>query len=333
MEIFVLDKSQLAELIREQIPNAYLKSHLPKFKEQYQAKVRDLYSFNDKIILLTTDRISSFDVVLKQGIPYKGQALNQTSEFWFNRTKKFMKTHIEAVPDPNIMVVEKCTPLELEVIIRGYITGSAWRSYKSLKENGEPLIISGVEFPDNLRKDEKLPEPVFTPTTKPQEGHDEDITIDEIITRGIVSKDILDQITETAFKLYADGNKVVSSQGGILVDTKYEFGLNQEGELVLIDEVHTADSSRYWLSKFYDERFEKGESQKGLDKEYVRDWLRSNGFTGDGEVPNLPDEVIVQASMNVINAYELITGQQFEPAKEYTTNERISKNLSEYFGI
>lgn len=328
-----MDKSQLAELIREQIPNAYLKSHLPKFKEQYQAKVRDLYSFNDKIILLTTDRISSFDVVLKQGIPYKGQALNQTSEFWFNRTKKFMKTHIEAVPDPNIMVVEKCTPLELEVIIRGYITGSAWRSYKSLKENGEPLIISGVEFPDNLRKDEKLPEPVFTPTTKPQEGHDEDITIDEIITRGIVSKDILDQITETAFKLYADGNKVVSSQGGILVDTKYEFGLNQEGELVLIDEVHTADSSRYWLSKFYDERFEKGESQKGLDKEYVRDWLRSNGFTGDGEVPNLPDEVIVQASMNVINAYELITGQQFEPAKEYTTNERISKNLSEYFGI
>ncbi|NHK31906.1 MAG: phosphoribosylaminoimidazolesuccinocarboxamide synthase [Asgard group archaeon] len=328
-----MEKTLLVEIIKKQIPKTYLKSHLPKFGERKQGKVRDLYYYDDKIIILTPDRISAFDVVLKQGIPYKGQALNQTSEFWFNRTKKFIKTHIVAIPDPNIMVAEKCTPLELEVIIRGFITGSAWRRYKYLKENNEPLIISGVEFPDNLRKDEKLPEPVFTPTTKAQEGHDEEIAPKEIISRGIVSKDILDQITETAFKLYYEGNKIVNNQGGILVDTKYEFGLNPEGELVLIDEVHTADSSRYWLMKYYEERFQKGVSQQGLDKEYVRNWLRENGFTGDGEVPNLTDEVITNASLNVINAFELITGQQFKPAEEYASNERISKNLSKFFSI
>jgi phosphoribosylaminoimidazole-succinocarboxamide synthase len=328
-----MNKTHLVELIKKQLSNTYLNSDLPKFGERKKGKIRDLYYYDDRIILLTPDRISAFDVVLKQGIPYKGQALNQTSEFWFNRTKNFMKTHIIAVPDPNVMIAEKCKPLELEVIIRGFITGSAWRRYKYLKEQGEPLIISGVEFPDNLRKDEKLPEPVFTPTTKAQDGHDEETTPKEIISRGIVSKDILNQITETAFKLYYEGNKVVNNQGGILVDTKYEFGLNPKGELVLIDEVHTADSSRYWLMEFYEERFQKGVNQQGLDKEYVREWLRNNGFTGDGKVPNLSDEVIVQASMNVINAYELITGQQFEPAKEYTSNERISRNLSEYFGL
>jgi phosphoribosylaminoimidazole-succinocarboxamide synthase len=328
-----MNKSKLSAQIKDNISNAYLSSTLQKIGERKQGKVRDLYYYDDKIIILTSDRISAFDVILKQGIPYKGQALNQTSEFWFNNTRKIMNNHIVAVPDPNVMVAEKCTPLELEVIIRGYITGSAWRRYKQLKKEGKPLVISGVEFPDNLRKDEKLPEPVFTPTTKAQEGHDEEITPKEVVSRGIVSQEILDQITETAFKLYKEGNKIVNKQGGILVDTKYEFGLNPEGELVLIDEVHTADSSRYWLTEYYDERFEKGESQQGLDKEYVRDWLRDNGFTGDGEVPNLPDETIVQASLNVIKAYELITGQQFEPALDYASNERIAKNLYDYFNL
>lgn len=328
-----MDKVKLYEQIKKQISNTFLGSDLIKFGEGKSGKVRDLYYYDDKIIILTTDRISCFDVILKQGIPYKGQALNQTSEFWFNNTKKIMKNHIIAVPDPNVMVAQKCMPIELEVIIRGYITGSAWRQYKYLKENKKPLVISGVEFPDNLRKDEKLPEPIFTPTTKAQEGHDEEIAPKEIVLRGIVSKDILERITETAFKLYTEGNKIVNNQGGILVDTKYEFGLNPVGELVLIDEVHTADSSRYWLMEFYEERFEKGVSQQGLDKEYVRNWLRENGFTGDGEVPNLPDEVITNASLNVINAFELITGQQFMPAEEYTSNERISKNLSKFFNI
>jgi len=333
MEKYVMDKVKLIEQIKKQISNTFLASDLPKFGERKSGKVRDLYYYDDKIIILTTDRISAFDVILKQGIPYKGQALNQTSEFWFNNTKKIIKNHIVAVPDPNVMVAQKCTPIELEVVIRGFITGSAWRRYNHLKENNEPLIISGVEFPNNLRKDEKLLEPVFTPTTKAKEGHDEEISPKEIISRGIVTKDLLEQITETAFKLYYEGNKVVNNQGGILVDTKYEFGINPEGELVLIDEVHTADSSRYWLMEFYEERLEKGVSQQGLDKEYVRNWLRENGFTGEGEIPDLPEEVITNASLNVINAFELITGQKFIPAVEYASNDRIARNLSEFFNI
>ncbi|HUT80175.1 MAG TPA: phosphoribosylaminoimidazolesuccinocarboxamide synthase [Candidatus Bathyarchaeia archaeon] len=326
-------RDDLISKIKEHITSTYLKSDLKNFGERKTGKVRDLYYHDDKIIILTSDRISAFDVILNQGIPYKGQALNQTSEFWFEATKKIAKNHIVAVPDPNVMIAQKCKPLELEVIIRGYITGSAWRRYKYLKENGEPLVISGVEFSSNLRQDEKLPQPVFTPTTKAAAGHDEEISPAELVSRGILSKELLDQITETSFKLYAEGNKVVSQQGGILVDTKYEFGLNHESELVLIDEVHTADSSRYWLSEFYEERFEKGTSQQGLDKEYVRGWLRDNGFTGDGKIPNLPNDVVINASLNVISAYELITGQKFKPASMYATNERISSNLSNFFNI
>jgi len=326
-----LTRDDLISVIKNQIPNTYVQSDLKDFGECKSGKVRDLYFHDDKIIILTSDRISAFDVILNQGIPYKGQALNQTSEFWFEATKKIMSNHIIAIPDPNIMIAQKCQPLELEVIIRGYITGSAWRRYKYLTEHNETLLISGVEFPDNLRKDEKLPEPVFTPTTKATSGHDEEIAPSEIVSRGIVSQEMLDSITETAFKLYAEGNNVVRKQGGILVDTKYEFGLSTEGELVLIDEVHTADSSRYWLSEFYEERFEKGESQQGLDKEYVRGWLRDNGFAGDGEIPDLPDEVVTNASLKYISAYELITGQKFLPAETYATNERISVNLSEFF--
>ncbi len=327
-----MEKEALVSLIKEQIPNALLTTDLKNFGTRKSGKVRDLYFHDDKIIIVTTDRISAFDVILNQAIPYKGQALNQTSEFWFNATKKIMNNHIVAVPDPNVMIAQKCTPIELEVIIRGYITGSAWRRYKHLRENNEPLVISGVKFPENLRKDEKLPEPVFTPTTKAASGHDEEITPKEVVSQGIVSQKTLDLITETAFKLYAEGNRVVNQQGGILVDTKYEFGLGPEGNLVLIDEVHTADSSRYWLTKFYDERFEKGESQQGLDKEYIRSWLRENGFTGEGNVPNLPVDVVTNASLNVIKAYELITGQKFSPASNYANTERINWNLSQFFG-
>jgi len=321
---------QLRKQIRKHISSAYLSSDLKGYGTRKSGKVRDLYTLDDKLMIVTTDRISAFDVVLTQGIPYKGQALNQTSEFWFDATSKIMKNHIIAVPDPNIMIAQRCEPIELEVVIRGFITGSAWRRYKYLKENNEALVISGVEFLADLRKDEKLPEPVFTPTTKAKEGHDEEISPKEIISQGIVTKDILDQITEAAFKLYAEGNKIVSESGGILVDTKYEFGLTPEGEVVLIDEVHTADSSRYWLKDQYEESFEKDLKQKGLDKEYVRSWLRDNGFTGDGNVPDLPDDVIINASLNVIKSYELITAQKFKPAEVYSSNERLMFNLKKY---
>jgi phosphoribosylaminoimidazole-succinocarboxamide synthase len=213
----------LQKEIRKQIGKTYLSTNLDDFGEKASGKVRDLYVYDDDIILVTTDRISAFDVVLNQGIPFKGQALNQTSEFWFTHTKKIMKNHIIAVPDPNIMIAQQCKPIELEVIIRGYITGSAWRKYKKLKERNEPLTISGVEFPDNLRKDEKLPEPVFTPTTKAASGHDEEITPQEIIKRNIVSEETLEHLKKVAFKLYHEGNRIVNKQGGILVDTKYEF--------------------------------------------------------------------------------------------------------------
>ena len=239
-----MNQEKLVTAIKKEIPNTLVNVELEGYGKKKSGKVRELYFHKDKIILVTSDRISAFDCILNQGIPYKGQALNQTSEFWFNETKKIIKNHIVAIPDPNVMVAQSCKPLQLEVVIRGYITGSAWRRYKYLKENNEPLIISGVEFPDNLRKDEKLPEPVFTPTTKAEEGHDEEIAAGELVAKKIISQEILDNITETAFKLFKEGNRVVSKKGGILVDTKYEFGLNPEGELVLIDEVHTADSSR-----------------------------------------------------------------------------------------
>ncbi len=326
-----MDKEKLISTIKKQIPNTLLNINLEGYGQKKSGKVRELYFHDDKVILVTSDRISAFDVILNQGIPYKGQALNQTSEFWFNETKKIIKNHIVAIPDPNVMVVQSCTPLALEVVIRGYITGSAWRRYKYLNENNEPLVISGVEFPKNLRKNEKFSEPVFTPTTKATEGHDEEIAAKELVSRGIVSQEIMDKIVETAFKLYKEGNRIVSKQGGILVDTKYEFGLNPEGELVLIDEVHTADSSRYWMQDKYQELFEKGENQKGLDKEYVRNWLRENGFTGEGNVPDLSENVITNASLNVINSYALITGQEFKPAEEYSSNERMQKNLNSYF--
>ncbi len=321
---------ELKTQIKNHLAGTFLSCELAGFGEKHSGKVRDIYTFDDKIMLITTDRLSAFDVILNQGIPYKGQALNQTSEFWFKNTKKIIKNHIISVPDPNVMIAQQCKPLPVEIIVRGYITGSAWRRYSYLKENNEPLVISGVEFPSNLRKDEKLPEPVLTPTTKAEEGHDEEISVEEIVSKDLITKDIMDQITKVAFKLYTVGNKVVNKSGGILVDTKYEFGLNPDGELVLIDEVHTADSSRYWLKAHYNELFEKSENQKGLDKEYVRNWLRENGFMGEGVIPDLPEEVVVNASLNVIQAYELITAQKFKPAKEYASNERLIKNLAKY---
>ncbi|NHJ06017.1 MAG: phosphoribosylaminoimidazolesuccinocarboxamide synthase, partial [Candidatus Heimdallarchaeota archaeon] len=219
-----MKEEELISIIQKHIPNTLLETNLVGYGEKKSGKVRDLYYYDNKIIIITSDRISAFDVILNQGIPYKGQALNQTSEFWFNTTKKIMKNHIVSVPDPNVMIAQQCKPLELEVIIRGYITGSAWRRYKQLRENNEPLIISGAEFPSDLRKDEKLPAPVFTPTTKATSGHDEEIAPQKIVERGIVSQEILDQIVESAFRLYTEGNRIVSNQGGILVDTKYEFG-------------------------------------------------------------------------------------------------------------
>jgi len=199
-----------------------------------------------------------------------------------------------------------------------------------LKEKGEPLVISGVEFPNNLRKDEKLPQPVFTPTTKALSGHDEEISPKEIISRGLVSKERLNEIESVAFKLFKEGNKIVGKKGGILVDTKYEFGFPSNGELVLIDEIHTADSSRYWIKDKYEELFEKGLDQQGLDKEYIRNWLRSHNFAGEGPVPDLPSDVIINAALNVIDSYELITNQSFKPAIPYVSNERISANLSKF---
>ncbi|MEA2070898.1 MAG: phosphoribosylaminoimidazolesuccinocarboxamide synthase [Asgard group archaeon] len=324
-------KKAIEEKIREHLGKTFKKSDLQGFGKKESGKVRDLYHKEDKIILVTPDRISAFDKILTQGIPYKGQALNQTSAFWFKKTKDIIQNHIVSVPDPNIMVAQECEPIPIEAIVRGYITGSAWRKYKKLREEGKPLKISGVTFSKNLRKNEKLDEPVFTPTTKAEEGHDEEITQKEILERGIVDQEQLAQIVEAAFKLYTKGNEIVSKKGGILVDTKYEFGLNPENELVLIDEVHTADSSRYWLKDEYEERFEKGEKQKGLDKEYVRNWLRVQGFMGDGEIPDLPENVVVTAAKNVINAYELITGQDFKPAKTYASNKRLQKNLEKTF--
>ncbi|BDD04188.1 phosphoribosylaminoimidazolesuccinocarboxamide synthase [Aureibacter tunicatorum] len=291
----------------------------------YQGKVRDNYYFEDKIVMVASDRISAFDVVLPRAIPFKGQVLNQIAAKFLNATKDIVPNWLLETPDPNVAVGLKCEPYAVEMVIRGYLAGHAWREYRDGKRQ-----VCGVALPDGLKENDKLPEPIITPTTKAAEGHDMDITREEIISQGIVSESEYIQLETYTKALFNRGTEIAASQGLILVDTKYEFG-KHDGEIYLIDEVHTPDSSRYFYKEGYSDRQEKGETQKQLSKEFVRKWLIENGFQGkDGQnVPEMTDEIVVNISERYIELYEKVTGESFQKQDYSDALGRIERNVLE----
>ncbi len=308
------------EQIKKQISHTLKETNF-KIGKKYSGKVRDTYVSDDKVFLITSDRISAFDRVLTT-IPFKGQVLNQISQFWFDKTKDIIKNHVIDVPDPNVMVGKKVKILPIEVVIRGYLTGSAWRDY----EKGHD--VSGIKLPKGMKKDQKFPQPLFTPSTKEDAGkHDEHISKEDIVKKGILSKELLSKVETTALKLFKRGQEVALKNGMILVDTKYEFGIDSNGELILADEIHTPDSSRYWYADTYEKLFKEGKDQRMLDKEYLRQWLiREKNFMGDGDIPKIPDEIIINVAKIYIKAYEEITGMKFN-AEVGDVNSRIETNL------
>src|SRR3989338_6844871 len=268
-------------ILKNQLKHTLDKTNL-NFGRKYEGKVRDNYILNGKRVIITTDRISAFDRVLCT-LPFKGQVLNEISTFWFEQTKKIIKNHLISVPDPNVMVVHECKPYPVEMVVRGYITGvtttSAWYNYEGGVRN-----FCGNILPEGLKKNQKFDKPIITPTTKAHKGHDELISGNEIIKKGLVEEKTYREMEKVAIDLFNFGTKLVAKNNLILVDTKYEFG-DLNGKLILIDEIHTPDSSRFWIKNTYDELFSKGEEPQKLDKEYVRQWLANNGFIGEGKIP------------------------------------------------
>ena len=300
----------------------------PKQTSKYVGKVRDVYTIDNKLmVMVATDRISAFDVVLPKGIPYKGQVLNQIASKFLDDTQDIVKNWKIASPDPMVTVGHRCESLPVEMIVRGYLTGSSWRTYKSGARE-----ICGVPVPDGMREHERFAHPIITPTTKAEiGGHDQDISKEEIITKGIVAKDVYEKLEEISLALFKRGTEIAAKRGLILVDTKYEFGL-KDGEIYLIDEIHTPDSSRYFYSDGYEERFAKGEPQRQLSKEFVREWLMDNGFQGkEGQqVPEMTDEIVNSISARYIELYEHITGEKFVPEETGDVLARIEKNVAAY---
>lgn len=297
---------------------------LPGQTAYYKGKVRDVYTIGeDLLVMVVSDRISAFDVVLPRGIPYKGQVLNQVAAHFLEATKDIVPNWVMAVPDPVVTAGKRCTPYKVEMVIRGYLSGHAWREYSSGKRE-----ICGVKMPDGLRESDPFPEPIITPTTKASVGHDEDISKEEIISRGIVPANEYEQLEAYTRALYKRGNEMAAKQGLILVDTKYEFG-NKDGQIYLMDEIHTPDSSRYFYADGYEERQSKGEAQKQLSKEFVRQWLIAGGFMGkEGQqVPEMTDEFVHSVSDRYIELYEKVTGKKFVKEDLSDVNARVEKNI------
>lgn len=298
--------------------------HFPAQTAVYHGKVRDVYTINDStLVMVATDRISAFDVVLPEGIPYKGQVLNQIAAFFLDVTRDIVPNWKLATPDPMVTVGQRAEAFPVEMIIRGYLAGSAWREYAAGKRE-----ICGVKLPDGMVENQAFPEPIITPTTKAAEGHDENISAEEIIARGLVSEENYKTMAEYTMALYRRGVDMAAQKGLLLVDTKYEFGL-LDGKVILIDEIHTPDSSRYWYADGYQERLAAGEPQRQLSKEFVRQWLISNGFMGkDGQkVPDMTPEVVNSISERYIELYEHLTGNTFVKAEETDLDARIEKNV------
>jgi len=296
-------------------------------KSVYNGKVRDVYHLeNDVLVMVASDRISAFDHILPKGIPFKGQVLNQVATMFLNATEDIVPNWLVATPDENVAVGMACEPIRVEMVIRGYLAGHAAREYKLGKR-----VLCGVDMPEGMRENDKFPEPIITPATKAEEGHDEDISRKEILEQNIVPKDIYEKLEMYTRQLFERGTQMAAKQGLILVDTKYEFGL-LNGEIILIDEIHTPDSSRYFYADGYDQRQADGLPQKQLSKEFVRQWLIENGFQGlEGqEMPVMPDDFVKVVSDRYIELYEKITGKVFQRAETKNIPQRIEQNLEQY---
>ena len=303
--------------------------HFKKQKSLYHGKVRDVYNIGDDLlVMVATDRISAFDVILPKGIPFKGQVLNQIASTFLDATADIVPNWKLATPDPMVTVGLKCEGFRVEMIIRGYLTGSAWREY----QNG-CRSLCGVTLPEGMRENEKFPTPIITPTTKADEGHDENISKEEIIAQGIVSREDYEQLEKYTYALFERGSQMAAEKGLILVDTKYEF-VKRDGKIYLIDEIHTPDSSRYFYAEGYQEKFEKGEPQKQLSKEFVRQWLIENGFMGQEgqQVPEMSDEYVNSVSERYIELYEHIVGKPFVKSDTEHIDERMKANIKDYLG-
>ena len=305
--------------IRQQLNNTLDLFDHPELGTPYKGKVRDVYDLGEKLLMITSDRVSAFDKVLST-IPYKGEILNRVANFWFEKTGDEIPNHVIDIPDPQVLIARKTEPLPVEVIVRGYITGSLWRDF----EKGTHIRY-GISFPDDLKKEQKFDSPILTPTTKAEYGeHDEAISREEIVNR-LVAPAIYEEAEEYALKLFNAGQEWALKKGLILVDTKYEFGMI-DGELILVDEVHTPDSSRYWIAAEYETRFAKYESQQMLDKENIRQWLLERGYSGDGEPPKITADIRTKLSQRYIELYTQLTGQTFETTIG-SVEDRILNNL------
>ncbi len=315
------------EFIKQNIEKALESTDIKGIGERRQGKMRDVYTQSDKVILVSTDRHSSFDRMLTT-IPFKGQTLNQMSMFWFDQTKDIIQNHVIESPDGNAVVVKKCTPILLEIVVRGYLTGvtdtSIWTHY----QKGE-RTFGGVTLPDGMKKNTKLPEPLLTPTTKGE--HDENITGEEIVAKGYLTQEVWNEVAAAAVALFKRGQEVSAKAGLILVDTKYEFGFDKDGKVMLIDEIHTSDSSRYWYAKSFEERFAKGEEPEYFDKEFLRLWFKQNCDPyKDAVLPKAPDELRAELSRRYIAIYEQLTGKKFEVDLSLPIPERIEMNLAQF---
>ena len=317
------ENNEKLERIKGNLQNTISNFFVPELGKFEKGKVRDNYVQGDKRVIITSDRISAFDFILKQAIPFKGQMLNQIAVHWFEQTKDIIQSHLIDVPDPNVVVVKQVKVIPIEMVVRGYITGSAWRDYSSGKREK-----CGIKLQDNLKKNQKFEKPILTPTTKSSEGHDLDISREEIIVQGIVPREIYEKMENASLKLFERGQELCNRQGLILVDTKYEFGLDENNNLVLVDEIHTPDSSRFWHLDSYEDLFSKEIEQKELSKEFVRKWLMDHNFSGQqGQVmPDLPEDIILETSLRYIELYEKITGKDFEIFNDQISS-RILKNL------
>ncbi len=301
---------------------------LPGQTNFYRGKVRDVYTVGDQLIMVASDRISAFDHVLPRPIPYKGQVLNQVATYFLEATADIVPNWLISSPDPNVAIGRACEPFKVEMVIRGYLAGHAWREYRDGKRT-----ICGIDMPDGLRQNDPFPSPIITPATKAEEGHDEDISREEILKQGIVSAEDYVQLEHYTRALFERGTQMAREQGLILVDTKYEFG-KKDGEIYLIDEIHTPDSSRYFYLEGYDDRQRTGQPQQQLSKEFVREWLMTYGFQGkEGQLmPSMPDSFVEQVSSRYIELYEKVTGRTFEKADTTNILERMEKNILQAIG-
>ncbi|WP_409070372.1 phosphoribosylaminoimidazolesuccinocarboxamide synthase [Aliifodinibius sp. S!AR15-10] len=311
----------------EALQHCITETTVASLPDPYRGKVREVYELNEETLgIVVSDRISAFDHIMRQAIPYKGQILNQLAAFGFKKVSDLVDTHVLDVPHANVTIAKKCEPVPVEVVIRACLTGHAWRVYDSGKRE-----LCGVSLPDGMVENQKFEQPILTPATKAKEGHDEDISEQEILDQGIVDEETWSEIREKAFKVFERGQQVAADHRLILVDTKYEFGLHN-GDVTLIDEVHTADSSRYFYADEYDERLEKGQRQKQLSKEFLREWLMAHDFQGlEGQtLPDLPDEFRWEVYERYVELFEKLTGQDFEPTPVKNFNQTLEEVFADY---